>query len=296
MFLTACDKEDTLVPTEDFGMEKKFAPSADAPDIVSSIYDEYGMWVRMDFEEASEVENAMLDKDLYNRGSVTKIEDEYKPSAYKYIETLLDHIPGEFAKKHLPLDLFVVETYGRQPWWGQDMYRFGRSRFLLTWPNQMRDALPVDLTDYDNHYYQDSVLTATVLSNLTSIMSLRIEPVKEIETAGWAYGNEKFAKINDTYSWNDPNRKIAYAELEREGGFVSASGSKSFEVDLSQWMTAIMLLSSEQMKEKFLDNSPKRAAKYLEIVKYFNAVGWDIQAAGDNFSQMREEHKRPAED
>lgn len=290
MCLTACDKEEVLVPSDEIGIKENFEPNESAPQIVKDIYKEYGVWVRMEFEDAAEVGNAMLDNDPYLRGNVEKIEDEYQASAYQYIETLLGNVPGEFAQKHFPLDFFIVKSYGMQPWWGEDFRSFGRSRFLMTWPNKYYGTIDVNLDDYEFHYYQDTVLTSSVWGHLAKISSLRMKPVDEIQSAGMAYNDEAYAKIIEQYKTMS-ERRAAWDELAREGGFVTGLGSKSFEQDIADWIQLLAVNSYDEIKAGYLDNSPNRAAKYIEVVKFMNSLGWDIQATGNKYSQMKKEHK-----
>lgn len=296
MFLSCDNEEDALTPSEEIGIKENFMPGADASAKVKEIYEKYGVWVRMDFEDPEEVENALLDKDAYNRGFVEIIDDEYRESAYKFIETLLGQVPGDFTRKYFPLDIFMVKSYG-PPWWGGTPIKtFGRSRFLMNWPNSSRNVMEVNLEDFEYHYYQDTVLTKAVWSNMSRIISLRFELVEEIQAAGWAYTKEHYGKINEQYEWNDPRRKAAYAELAKEGGFITAAGSQTFEQDISDWITLLATSSYNEIKEEYLDNSPNRAAKYIEVIKFINSLGWDIQAVGDLYSEMKETHKIPADE
>lgn len=289
---TSCDEEDTLSSTEKLGIKENFMPKETETQKVKDIYNEFGVWIRMDYDDAKEVENAMLEKDPYNRGQVTKIDDEYRASAYKYIETLFENVPSEFTNKCFPLDLFIVKSYGA-PWWAVDFKRFGRSRFLMSWPNQTKNALTVDLENFDHHYYQDTVLTTKVWANLSGISALLIDEVEDIANAGLPYDEGAVKKIRDMYPYGDPRRDIELNKLAAEGGFISASGSASFESDIAEWIAAIALHSYEEMQVKYLNESPLRKVKYEEVIKFMTSIGWDIQATGNKYSQMKMEYKLP---
>ncbi|GAB7087874.1 hypothetical protein [Marinifilum fragile] len=297
LFLTSCDKEDDLVSSEEIGIKENFLPGPGISGKEKEIYEKYNLWVRMDFEDPSEVENAMLYKDTYNRGNVTKIDDEYRASAYKYIETLLSDIPEGFVKRFFPIDFFIVKEYGM--WWAPTNAKsLGRSRLILQWPNTYDDnrgrkVLDVNLEDYDYHYYQDVVLASVVWNVLAGINSLLLESSEEIEAAGWAYGEEATNKIEKEYERGSQEKQDALEELAREGGFISATGSKSFANDIKEWIEVLVLNSYEEVKAEYLDDSPTRTKKYAEVIKYFNDLGWDIQATGNKYAQLRDEHKLP---
>lgn len=292
----ACDNEEELLPTEDFRYSDLFQPSDTANQIEKDLFNKYGVRIRLDFNKKKDVTVAYLADDPYNRYPIPKVEEEHRASAYTYAQTLLENVPEEYTKKFFPLDIFFVKQYGGG-WWKEDMKMLGRSRLVICWPNQMRNALP-EIKEPEYHYYQDSVLTSMVWGNLSSMIAARLdEPISEFAAAGNPYdGGETYSKIQSQY-WEDGDKETMMASmalLEREGGYIKGSGSKSFKIDFGHWLSLLATESYENIKEKYLDNSPKRKAKYDIIIEYFNEMGWDIQATGNKYREMHDLHPYPA--
>lgn len=139
--LVSCSDEDDLKPSESLGIPEMFSPAADADARVKEMYNDYGLWVRMDFTDWHEVTNAYLYEDVNNRMGATMIDDTCRENAIIFSQTLLSNVSKEFAKAYFPLELFFVKTYNGS-WWAADYAQLGRSRFVLCWPNQMEGALP----------------------------------------------------------------------------------------------------------------------------------------------------------
>jgi len=301
--LASCEKEEDLKPSDDFGIKALYTPGNDAPQIVKDIYKEHDVWVRMDFDCPSEVAQAVLSKDefVYARKWVTKIDDDYRASAYKYTEKLFSLFPAEFTKKHFPLDIFIVKDYGKFHW-KSNKQEIGRSRFVFCWPNEVQGALDVNLNDFENHFHQDTVLSTYLFNSLFEICCKRFEDKEglAIQQAGWAYSTDYMDALRAIYpNYSDRKTdkyKAELAKIANDGGFIKATGSKSFSVDIKQWMLAIATHSHDEMKKKYLDNSPKRAAKYLEVIKFMKSKGWDIQATGNKYSELKKKHKLPAKE
>jgi hypothetical protein len=157
----------------------------------------------------------------------------------------------------------------------------------------MTNALPVG--NPERHYYQDSVLSNAIWSQLSSMITLRIpEPVKAFADAGKAYDSGAAVdKIRKEYDKDKDaeKRDAAYELLAMTGGFIEASGSSSFENDFSSWMKLLALESKENIKRKYLDDSPARAKKYAAFVAYLQSEGWDIQAMGNTYREKFDAYK-----
>ena len=149
--LVSCSDEDDLKPSESLGIPEMFSPAADADARVKEMYNDYGLWVRMDFTDWHEVTNAYLYEDVNNRMGATMIDDTCRENAIIFSQTLLSNVSKEFAKAYFPLELFFVKTYNGS-WWAADYAQLGRSRFVLCWPNQMEGALPVTKEANPDYY------------------------------------------------------------------------------------------------------------------------------------------------
>ncbi|AOM76147.1 hypothetical protein [Pedobacter steynii] len=288
----SCRKEETLTNREDLKFEETFSPPADADPVVKELYRSYNVWMRMDFKDWKEVTNAILESDPTNRFGVEKIADQDRQSAISYVKTLMSGVAPKYSRSFFPLELFFVRSYGRG-YFAKDIKRIGRSRLVVCWPNQMKDALPV--LEPEQHYYQDSVLSSAIWSELSAMVTMRIpEPVKEFVDAGKAYDNGAAAdKIRKEYDKDQDaaKRDAAYDLLAATGGFIGVSGASSFESDFSSWMKLLALESKENIKKKYLDNSPVRAKKYEAFVKYLKSEGWDIQAMGNTYREKFDAYK-----
>ena len=109
--LVSCSDEDDLKPSESLGIPEMFSPAADADARVKEMYNDYGLWVRMDFTDWHEVTNAYLYEDVNNRMGATMIDDTCRENAIIFSQTLLSNVSKEFAKAYFPLELFFVKTY-----------------------------------------------------------------------------------------------------------------------------------------------------------------------------------------
>lgn len=289
-----CDDENNPVPSEDLGIPELFAPAEDADPRVKQMYNDWGLWVRMDFTNPDEVTNAYLSEDVNNRYGATMIDDTCRESAIVYARTLLSNVSKEFAKAYFPLELFFVKTYNGS-WWAADYQQIGRSRFVLCWPNEMEGALPVTKAGNPDHYYQDSVITHTVWKYFGGMIAARFdEPIQEFALAGKTYDKgEAFDKIKDEYYKDNDEEKYhaATQELCDVGGFLSGTGSSSFESDFADWILLLVTESYDNIKKEYLDTSSPRAAKYKILIDFFNSYNWDIQAAGNKFRQKYDEYK-----
>lgn len=288
----ACKKEENPTATDDLKIPQTFAPPADADPIVKSIYNQYGLWIRMDFKDVKEVTNAILYSDVNNRFGATKIEDGKRAEAITYTQTLVSNVSEKFSKSFFPLEFFYVKTYNGS-WWAEDIKVLGRSRIVITWPNQMENALAV--TDPATHYYRDSVLTRAIWSSLGTTITPKMEkPIDGFELAGKAYDNGVAAdRIMDEYfkDYDADKRDAAYEELASSGGFIRGAGSRSFDADFPQWLVLLATESYTNIKKLYLDNSPRRAKKYEVLIKFFNSYGWDIQATGNLYRQKLDQYK-----
>lgn len=282
---SSCSKEEKPVSSPDLGLPAAFSPPSDAPQIVKDIFAKYGVWIRMDFKEVREVTNAYLEVDVNNRWGATKIDDNQRSSAELYTKTLLSNIPEAYVKKFFPLELFYVKTYGGG-FFASNLKKLGRSRLIICWPNKTSSR---PITDPENHYYMDTLLTRAVWSELGSMIGDRIpEPIQEVVEAGKAYDNGQ-AWDKATADWqvdrNTVKRDSIRNVIAVTGGHISGSGSRNFYVDFFQWIAVLTTESHDNIKRLYLNNSPARAKKYAALIKYFNEQGWDIQATGNLYRQ-----------
>lgn len=281
-----CSKEAQPDITPDLGIGKQFSPPADAPAEIKDIYNRYGVWVRMDFNDWKEVTNGVLATDPNNRWGATRIDNDQRSGVTTYARTLLSNVSEKFAKSYFPLELFFVKTYGGS-FWLEDMKSLGRSRLIFCWPNQMYGALPV--TDPVNHYYMDSVLARRTWGFIGNMVAARFEsPITEFVLAGKAYdGGEARDKVFAQYEKDHDleARDKAFDLIALNGGFVTSLGSSSFDNDFAEWMQLLVTESYANIKAKYLDNSPARARKYEVIIRFFKSYDWDIQAAGNKFRE-----------
>ena len=168
--LVSCSDEDDLKPSESLGIPEMFSPAADVDARVKEMYNDYGLWVRMDFTDWHEVTNAYLYEDVNNRMGATMIDDTCRENAIIFSQTLLSNVSKEFAKAYFPLELFFVKTYNGS-WWAADYAQLGRSRFVLCWPNQMEGALPVTKEANPDYYYQDSLISGLIWKNFGTMIA-----------------------------------------------------------------------------------------------------------------------------
>lgn len=160
LFLSGCDKESKLSPTDDLGIVDMFSPGEDADPRVKTMYSDYGVWVRTYFNSVEELTNGILAQDaLVAMRGAQNLEEEKIPEVLYYSEALLSNVSEEYAKSFFPLEIFYVKQYGSL-YWIYPVKALGRSRLILMWPNTSEGAIPVE--DPVNHYYRDSVLASEV--------------------------------------------------------------------------------------------------------------------------------------
>lgn len=287
VLMCGCDKEENPVASDDVNIGKNFAPADDADPVVKKLYNDYGVWVRMDFDDPLEVANAIIANDpFYWNQYTTKIEDEHRASALTYARTLMGTVAAEFSNRYFPQELFFVKMYGLNT----NLKYIGRARLVIAWPSQFKGALPV--TEPAMHYFQDSLLAAEIWNKIGYMISLRMtEPLVDFVSAGKPYdGGKVFDEYEDIY--DDPDEyEAAAAKYCQDMGYVFGEGSWSFEFDFAQWTALVALNSYDDIKANYLDNSPVRADKYKAFVQFFKDNGWDIQAAGNQYRQNFEENK-----
>ena len=105
--LVSCSDEDDLKPSESLGIPEMFSPAADADTRVKEMYNDYGLWVRMDFTDWHEVTNAYLYEDVNNRMGATMIDDTCRENAIIFSQTLLSNVSKEFAKAYFRWNYFL---------------------------------------------------------------------------------------------------------------------------------------------------------------------------------------------
>ncbi|MBO9728412.1 MAG: hypothetical protein J7623_07210 [Chitinophaga sp.] len=279
-----CSKEAQPGFTPDLGIAKQFTPPDDSPAEIKDMYNQYGVWVRMDFKDWKEVTNGVLATDPFNRWGATKIDTDQRAAVTTYSQALLSNVSGKFAKKFFPLEFFFVKTYGGS-FWMEDLKVLGRSRMIITWPNKLYGTLPV--TDPANHYYRDSVLARQIWSSLGTLAALRFEaPITEFVLAGKAYdGGEARDKVFQQYEKDHDleARDKAFDQMALNGGFITSLGTLSFENDFAEWIKVLTTESYANIKAQYLDNSAARTRKYEVITRFLKTYDWDIQASGNRY-------------
>lgn len=286
-FLASCSKEARIAPTEEFGFEERFSPKEDELPKVKEMYKQYDLWLRLAFKDPKEVTNSILAKDESNRYGATAMDEHMKPSAIMFVDTLLHNVSKEFVQKIFPKEFFFVKTYNGS-FWKQDIFVLGRNRLIVCWPNERSKTQPITIPE--THYYQDSVLTRMVWGSLSGMLTQRLgEKIPEFEKVGMSYDNGKSVDdIRAKYPSKDDEDQMN-KELDlfaAENGFISASGSRSYESDLGQWFSLITTESFDNIQSKYLDNSQKRTEKYRIFTEYLlTKYNWDIQASGDKYRE-----------
>lgn len=293
IFVASCNKEAALQSSEEIGIAERFGPAEDALPVIKKMYQDYDVWMRMDFTDVKEVTNAILVQDPSNRFGATPIEENMKPSAIMFMDTLLHNASKEYVKKVFPREFFFVKTYNGS-YWKQDIYALGRGRLIVCWPNERTGVQPITVPE--THYYQDSVVTRLVWGALSGMLSQRMEvEIPGFTKAGMAYDNGKsFDEIAEKYpSPTDPTRIKLLSDLAVERGVISGSGTRSYQVDLGEWINLIVTESYDNIKKQYLDNSPKRAEKYKIFIEYLKKeYNWDIQAAGNKYREKLNSFKK----
>ena len=316
LIFAGCDKETHPSPSDDLGIVERFSPGEDAAPEVKAMYNDYGVWVRTHFNSVAELTNSILATDqIVAMYGAENLETEKVPEVLNYSQRLLENVSKEYARKFFPLEFYYVKQYGGA-YWIYPIRALGRSRLIIMWPNTEDGVLPV--TDAVNHYYQDSVLSAKIWNALGGMITARMEePLTDFIAAGKAYDEgAAYEKLGDEYDKDEaayfkehPDEKDeedeniinqrpyvikynnAVKELCRNGGYLSGSGSRSFENDFADWLRVLATESYDNIKANYLDNSKPRAMKYNIIVKYFSQYNWDIQAAGNLYRQKFDGYK-----
>ena len=105
LFLSGCDKESKLSPTENLGLVDMFSPDENADPRVKAMYNDYGVWVRTHFNSIDELTNAILAQDAFVaiRGA-ENLEEEKIPEVLNYSEALLSNVSKEYANAFFPLE------------------------------------------------------------------------------------------------------------------------------------------------------------------------------------------------
>lgn len=292
LLVGACTKEEQPVASENTGILDIFTPGPNADPVVRGIYDSHGIWVRTTFSSVQEITNGYLEVDaLVRPRGVQPLDPALESEVFAYTSALLANVPGSFTKAFFPLEIFYVQTYGAS-WWIYPLKHLGRSRLVISWPNTTTGTIPV--TDPANHYYQDSVLTVGVWGIIAQSIASRMEnPIEEFVAAGKPYDNGQAYDqlVNAYYADGDLDKYEAGVEaLTREGGYLTGGGSRDFRADFSGWIRLLATTSYEEIRARYLDDSPARAAKYAVVVDFARQYGWDIQAAGNTFHQR---HNNP---
>lgn len=294
-FATACSKEDDPVASEDLGIVDMFSPGEDADQEVKDIYNEYGVWIRTHFDDINELSNAIIaESQMVSMYGATNLQEECIPETYAYSKTLLSNVSVDFVKQYFPLELFYVETCGSS-YWTYDLLSIGRSRLIICWPNQMEGCIPV--TDPENHYYQDSVLTTNVWNYLVDMITLRMDEnlLPEFGAAGKMYdGGEAADNIDNEYYADGDEEKwnTSMQELADGGGFITGYGSRDFRTDIGEWIQLLVTESYDNIKRTYLDNNSMRAQKYEILVTWLKEnFDWDIQACGNEFREKYDAYK-----
>ncbi len=289
LLANACKKDDKISASEELGFDERFSPKEDELPAIKEMFKTYDVWLRLNFKDAKEVTNAILWTDAGNRFGATPLDEEMKPSAIMFMDTLLHNVSTDYARRIFPREFFFVKTYNGS-YWEQNIQALGRTRLIVCWPNQVENAQPITVPE--THYYQDSVVTRMVWGSLSSMLVQRMEEeIPGFEAAGMPYDKGKIMdEIRKNFPGNsDEEKEIRDAELDKmaaERGYISASGSKEYGTDLSQWLSLLVLESFDNVKKNYLDNSPKRTEKYKVLTEYLKKeYNWDIQASGDKYRQ-----------
>lgn len=294
-FTVACNNEDDPIASENLGIVDMFSPGADADQEVKDMYNEYGVWVRTSANSVPELANAIIAESgqLAAYGSFENLDESCKSEVYTYMKTLLSKVPVNFAKTYFPQDFFFLKSL--RTWSDENLLKIGRSRLIIVWPNQMEGCIPV--TDPANHYYQDSVLTTTIWSNLVEMVTLRMDEnlIPEFGAAGKMYdGGEAAQAIDNEYytDYDEEKWETSMKKLADEGGFISGYGSRNFRTDFGEWIQLLLTESYENIKREYLDNNAMRTAKYEILISWLKEnFDWDIQACGNEFREKYDAYK-----
>lgn len=191
--LCACTKEKAPTPSDGFGLIETNSPAADADPRIWDMFEDYAVNVVMDWPDAewTRVYSATFytDQAPISRQLIPeKVKPENVDGAIKYAQTLLSNTSPRFTAAFFPMEWWIVGVYA-----GRTNYLISgysaRNRFTFTWPNTLSE---VEVTDPDNHYYIDRVLTEAVWQNFFLKCALHMEtPLGEFVNAGKAYDKGK---------------------------------------------------------------------------------------------------------
>ncbi|MBL1410793.1 hypothetical protein [Sphingobacterium faecale] len=289
LLANACKKDDKITVSEELGFDERFSPKEDDLPAIKEMFKTYDLWLRLNFEDAKEVTNAIVVTDASNRFGATPLDEAMKPSAIMFVDTLLHNVSKDYVRRIFPREFFFVKTYNGS-YWKENIKALGRTRLIVCWPNEVKNAQPITVPE--THYYQDSVVTRMVWGSLSSMLVQRMEgEIPGFEAAGMPYDKGKIMDeiIKNFPGDSDEEQELRNAELDKmaaERGYITANGSKAYGTDLSQWLSLLVLESFDNVKKNYLDNSPKRAEKYKVLTEYLKKeYNWDIQASGDKYRE-----------
>lgn len=291
--LTSCSKEDKLTPTADVGVMELFQPAPDANPLEKSMYQEYGVWARLDYKDSREVYNSYLGQDATSaRFPAEKVDDDLRESTYVFLNTLLSNVNKEFSKKLMPNEVFFVKTYGH-PYFIQKFTTIGRNRLVVTWPNAI-SKMPIE--NPETLYYTDEALAKGMWDKLSELVSARLtEEIEGFEELGKPYdGGTAFGKIRDQYFVDRDlqKRNRDWKALADEGGFLDQYSTFSFRAEYKAWLKLILTESFENIDSMYLESNSMRKAKYELFVDHFKKeYNWDIQAVGDKYREKSDSFK-----
>ena len=283
--LTSCSKEDKLTPTADVGIMELFQPAPDANPLEKSMYQEYGVWTRLDYKDSREVYNSYLGQDETSaRFPAEKVDPNLRESAYVYMNTLLSNVNKEFSRKLMPNEVFFVKTYGH-PFFTPKFTTIGRNRLVVTWPNAI-SKMPI--TNPETLYYTDEALTIGVWDKLSELVAARLtEEIEGFEELGRPYDKGvAFSKIRDQYfiDGDVQKRNRDWKALADEGGYLDHYSSFSFQAEFKAWLKLLLTESFENINVRYLEGNAMRKAKYELFVEYIEKnYDWDIQAVGNKY-------------
>ena len=108
--LVSCSDEDDLKPSESLGIPEMFSPAADADARVKEMYNDYGLWVRMDFTDWHEVTNAYLYEDVNNRMGATMIDDTCRENTIIFFSDLIEQCFQRVCKSLFPVGIIFCKN------------------------------------------------------------------------------------------------------------------------------------------------------------------------------------------
>ena len=271
--LVSCSDEDDLKPSESLGIPEMFSPAADADARVKEMYNDYGLWVRMDFTDWHEVTNAYLYEDVNNRMGATMIDDTCRENAIIFSQTLLSNVSKEFAKaiqktdnyyvivtrESLPAlpysaeEIYGIRTSGKYGTLKQSYHEFYRIYGTDTWTNPVKPEMV--LTEDSNSGYQ-------FFSHICQANGLKCESMNGKSNV-FHYINEhkdqKILVIADGAAFGSEIDRVL--KLIRENETAALYLPESFE-----WL----ILKSGVLKNNQIDQMLDEPAEYIESREYFS--------------------------